>query len=78
MIAWKTVMSTRKCSPMPLPVRMDGEIRRIEFTDNKARLAGYTSADIQIDPYLHVLRKLTIVPTCEERRAEEAAAAAAE
>ena len=63
--------------PMPIPVRMDGEIRRIEFADNKARLPGYTSADIQIDPYLHVLRKLTIVPTCEERRAEEAAAAAA-
>ena len=62
--------------PMPVPVRMNGEISRVEFAGNKARLPGYSSTDIQIDPYLQVLRKLSIVPTCEERRAEEAAAAA--
>jgi len=62
--------------PMPIPVRIDGEIQRVEFADNKAYLAGKVSSDIQIDPFLMVLRKLPIVPTCEERRAEEAAAAA--
>ena len=28
-------------------------------------------ADVQVDPLMQVLRKLPIVPTCEERRAEE-------
>jgi hypothetical protein len=45
--------------------------------DNQALLKDVSLADIQIDPFMSVLRKLSIVPTCEERRAEEAAAAAA-
>jgi len=58
--------------PMPIPVRIGGEIRRIEFSGNQALLANVSEADIQVDPYMQVLRKLPIVPTCEERRAEEA------
>ena len=58
--------------PMPIPVRIDGEIRRIEFSGNEALLASVSEADIQVDPFMQVLRKLPIVPTCEERREEEA------
>lgn len=61
--------------PMPVPVRIDGELLRVEFVDNQALLENKSGADVQIDPFLSVLRKLSIVPTCEERRAEEAAAA---
>lgn len=58
--------------PMPIPVRINGDIRRVEFSDNRATLTSVSSGDIQVDPYMRVLRKLSIVPTCEERRAEEA------
>lgn len=58
--------------PMPLPVRVDGEIRRVEFDNNRAMLTGIGTARMQVDPYMQVLRKLSVVPTCEERRAEEA------
>jgi aminopeptidase N len=58
--------------PMPVPVRFDGKIQRIEFEENKATLTGTSQKDILIDPFMRVLRKLSIVPTCEERRAEEA------
>jgi aminopeptidase N len=64
--------------PMPIPVRIDGQLVRVEFVENQALLKDVALADIQIDPLLSVLRKLPIVPTCEERRAEEAAAAALE
>ena len=62
--------------PMPIPVRIDGEIYRVEFDGNTARLPDTTLADVQIDPFMQVLRKLPIVPTCEERRVEDAAAEA--
>ena len=58
--------------PMPIPVRINGDIRRVEFSENRATLTGVSSSDIQVDPYMRVLRKLSIVPTCEERRAEAA------
>ena len=58
--------------PMPIPVRINGDIQRVEFSENRATLTGVSSSDIQVDPYMRVLRKLSIVPTCEERRAEEA------
>ena len=58
---------------MPIPVRIAGGLVRVEFSGNQALLEGITSNDMQVDPYLDVLRKLSIVPTCEERRAEEAA-----
>jgi hypothetical protein len=32
-----------------------------------------TKADVLIDPMMQILRKTEEVPTCEERRAEEAA-----
>ncbi len=58
--------------PMPVPVRVKSGIKRIRFSDNRATLYGVSSSDILVDPYMQVLRKLSIVPTCEERRAEEA------
>jgi hypothetical protein len=64
--------------PMPVPVRVKGRMQRVAFNDNQAHLAGVARHEIQIDPFMQVLRKLPIVPTCEERRVEEAAAAAAE
>ena len=57
--------------PMPVPVRVNGVIRRVEFTANRAELPGITEAKIQVDPLMQVLRKLPSVPTCEERREEE-------
>jgi aminopeptidase N len=64
--------------PMPVPVRVNGQMQRVAFNGNQAHLPGVGRHDIQIDPFMQVLRKLPIVPTCEERRVEEAAAAAAE
>ena len=58
--------------PMPIPVRVNDELQRVEFADNEAFLASVRVADILIDPHMEVLRKLPIVPTCEERRDGEA------
>jgi aminopeptidase N len=55
--------------PMPVPVRIRGEMRLVRFEGNTALIEGATKADILIDPYMDVLRKLSVVPTCEERRA---------
>ena len=59
--------------PMPLPVSVNGEMRRVEFSDKQATLPNVTKADVLIDPMMQMLRKTEEVPTCEERRAEEAA-----
>jgi len=58
--------------PMPVPVRVNGEIQRLEFEGNSAILKDTSLNDFQVDPFMRVLRKLSVVPTCEERRAEEA------
>jgi hypothetical protein len=63
--------------PMPVPVRVNGALQRVEFDGNRAVLEGLTTDDILVDPFMNVLRKLPVVPTCEERRAEEAAEEAA-
>ena len=57
--------------PMPIPVRVNGEMRRVEFSGNRATLPGVRKSEVQVDPLMHVLRKLPVVPTCEERRQEE-------
>ncbi len=58
--------------PMPIPVRINGQIQRLEFMENSALLKNTSLSDVQIDPFMNVLRKLSVVPTCEERRAEKA------
>ncbi len=70
-LTWKTVNDLP--FPMPVPVRIDGKIKRIETPGGKARIKGGASADIQIDPIMEILRKLPTVPTCQERQAEEEA-----
>lgn len=55
---------------MPVPVRAHGSIERIEFIDKTARLEDTQLSDIQIDPNLQILRKLSSMPTCEEKKAE--------
>jgi aminopeptidase N len=70
LLEWQTVDELP--FPMPIPVRINGELQRIEFQDNSAILAETSKSDVQVDPFMQVLRKLPIVPTCEERRAEEA------
>jgi len=62
---------------MPVPVRIDGSIRRIEFSDNVARLENLEAGSLQIDPEMRILRKLASLPSCEEQIAEEAQAEAA-
>jgi hypothetical protein len=57
--------------PMPIPVRIAGVIQRVEFDGNRALLQGATETQVQVDPFMQVLRKLPVVPTCEERREEE-------
>jgi aminopeptidase N len=57
--------------PMPIPVRIKGEVLHFEFENNKAILHGTSQQDVLVDPYMRVLRKLPSVPTCEERRVEE-------
>ncbi|MDX1498974.1 MAG: M1 family metallopeptidase [Woeseiaceae bacterium] len=57
--------------PMPVPVEIGGELRRVEFEGNLAFLPGVEVADVRIDPGMAVLQKLDTVPTCEERRAED-------
>ena len=59
--------------PMPIPVRVNGVIERVEFDGNRAVLTGVSEDQILVDPYLNVLRKLPSLPTCEERAAEAAA-----
>ncbi|MEM7431715.1 MAG: M1 family metallopeptidase [Pseudomonadota bacterium] len=59
--------------PMPLPVAVNGELRRIEFDGNRAVIPGVDIDEIDIDPLMQILRKLPTVPTCEERRAETGA-----
>ena len=56
---------------MPVPVRIDGRIERVEFTDNEARLADTRLADIAIDPEMQILRQLSSLPTCEQQQAEK-------
>ena len=55
---------------MPVPVRANGELSRIDFSGNSARLEGVSIKDVQIDPFMQILRKLPSLPTCEERKAE--------
>lgn len=71
-LRWETVDDLE--FPMPVPVRVNGELRRVEFDGNTALLEDVTPAEIQVDPFMKVLRKLPVVPTCEERRQEEKAA----
>jgi aminopeptidase N len=56
---------------MPVPVRRNGEVVRVDFSGNSARLEKISLDDVQIDPFMQVLRKLPSLPTCEERKAEE-------
>jgi aminopeptidase N len=56
---------------MPAPVRIEGRIERVEFTDNEARLSGTRLADIAIDPDMQILRQLPSLPTCEQQQAEK-------
>ena len=58
--------------PMPIPVRINGEIQRIEFSGNTVLMENTSLKNVQIDPFMNVLRKLPTVPTCEERRIEKA------
>jgi aminopeptidase N len=55
---------------MPVPVRINGEMTRVVFSGNRAQLDGLATGDVQIDPYMQILRKLSSLPTCEERKAE--------
>lgn len=60
--------------PMPLPISVNGEMRRVEFSGNHATLDSVTIAEVLIDPLMQILRKTEEVPTCAERRVEEATA----
>lgn len=67
-LRWTTAKQLR--FDMPVPVRINGRIERVEFTDNTARLAATRLADIMIDPDMQILRQLSSLPTCEQQQAE--------
>ncbi|GJL95668.1 MAG: peptidase M1 [Hyphococcus sp.] len=56
--------------PMPVPVRVNGKMKRIEMQGGTGRIRGGAKAEIQIDPMMDIFRKLPNQPTCEERKAE--------
>ncbi len=59
---------------MPVPVRINGSMQRVGFVDKTARLPDTRLAEIQIDPDMQILRKLSSMPSCEEKKAEDAKA----
>ncbi|GJL95667.1 MAG: peptidase M1 [Hyphococcus sp.] len=63
--------------PMPVPVRVNGKMQRVEMRNGQGRIRGGASKNVQIDPMMEILRKLDSIPTCAEREAEEAARSAA-
>ncbi len=65
LLTWSTEQDTD--FPMPIDVRIDGELERIEFTDNTALIPEATRDDVLIDPWLDVLRYFPTVPRCDER-----------
>ena len=69
LLEWRSVDDLN--FPMPIPVRIGGTLQRVEFHDRQTLLDGVRKLDVQIDPFMQVLRKLPVVPTCEERREEE-------
>jgi len=69
-LTWQTVKDLP--FPMPVPVSVDGVMQRIEMPGGTARIAGAADKTVMIDPKMEILRKLSTVPTCEERKAEEA------
>ena len=68
-LKWKTANDLP--FPMPVPVRVNGTMQRVEMTGGTARIAGGANADVMIDPMMEILRKLPTVPTCEERKVDE-------
>jgi aminopeptidase N len=72
-LRWKTPGNL--AFPMPIPVRIDGVMTRVEAPGGVARIAGGTRRKIEIDPMLSVLRVLPSLKTCEERKEMEKAAA---
>ena len=68
-LRWRTINDL--AFPMPVPVRVNGKMRRVEMKDGVGRIRNGASAAIQIDPNMEILRKLDSVPTCEERMAEQ-------
>ncbi len=58
--------------PMPIPVSVNGSLKRIDMKDGKAVIKNGGSAKVQIDPMMSVLRQLHTSPTCEERQAAQA------
>ncbi len=57
--------------PMPVPVRVNGENVRVEFSGNRALIPSVRPSDIAIDPQMQILRKLPVVETCAERRSDD-------
>ena len=68
-LKWKTANDLP--FPMPVPVRVNGAMQRVEMPGGTARIAGGANADVMIDPMMEILRKLSSSPTCEERKVDE-------
>jgi aminopeptidase N len=60
--------------PMPVPVQVDGVVTTVEMAGGEGALTVAPDAHVVIDPRMEVLRRLPIIGTCEEARAEQAAA----
>ena len=60
--------------PMPVPVQVDGVTTLVETPGGEGTLAVAPGAHVVVDPRMEVLRRLPIIGSCEEARAEQAAA----
>jgi aminopeptidase N len=56
--------------PMPVPIEVDGVTSIVPMTSGEGAVAIPTGAHLVVDPQMRVLRRLPIIGTCEEIRAE--------
>ena len=59
--------------PMPVPVRVDGVTTVVEMPDGEGTLPIQSDSHVIVDPEMQVLRRLPIIGTCEEIKAEREA-----
>jgi len=70
-LRWKTPEGL--AFPMPIPVRIDGQMRRIEAPGGVARIKGAARRTVEVDPLMSVLKRLPSMKTCEEFKERDAA-----
>lgn len=60
--------------PMPVPVRINGETRIVEIPHGETTIEIPAESHIIVDPEMRILRRLPIIGSCEEIKAEQESA----